>query len=785
MELNSQSHGQSRQLQILDVRLAKSSLIRCEPCRNRLHESFRSKQGVHDIRLDPLHAGVRLTFDPSLTSPQQLEQALELLCEQLERERLHLNLPVEGMDCPECATTVERAVNAVPGVGWAHVNFASASMELELDPGRAGKRDVERAVKQAGYRIGTPEQVARPFWQESLPFFFALILLVAAGLSDWLATASSLPLALYGLSTLVAGLPVFRGAWWSLRNRAIDMNVLMATAAVGAIGIGEWHEAAVLMCLFALGSLLQNRTLARTRKAIRHLLNLSPKTARLIVNGVTSEVTAETLSVGSIVQVHPGEHIPVDGEIVEGAAGIDESSLTGESVPVYKNVGQMVYAGTINLNGSLRVRATKPYSDTLLARMIALVSEDRSGRSRSQQLIDRFAARYTPVVVVLAICIAVFPPLLTDAGWHDWIYRALWLLVVACPCALVIATPVAVVAALGTASRMGALVKGGIVLEQLAKVRTLILDKTGTLTYAALQVTAIQPVEGQSEPEILRVAADLAARSSHPVSRAILEQARFRLPGFVPGELTCFDSSAGGGVSGRVEDKLYALGNPEWIKQRIGKPFGQELENLLSDAAEQGQTVVLLSDESRVLGLFLLADTIRPQSRQAVEDLQGMGIQPVILSGDRPAVTQSLAESMGITQWQANCTPERKQQVVAEIALQEEVAMVGDGMNDVPALQQASVGFAMGAIGTDAAMDAADVVLLRDDLNRVPALIRLAKRTMRVMKFNIVFALTTKAVLVLLGILSPLGLWVAVAGDMGLSLLITISALQLAWERKP
>lgn len=785
MKFNSQSHGQPKQLQIMDVRLPKSSLIRCEPCRNRLHESFRSRQGVHDIRLDPLHAGVRLTFDPDLTSPQQLEQALERFCEQWERERLHLNLPVEGMDCPECAASVERAVNAVDGVEWAHVHFASASMELELDPSRAGKRDVERAVQQAGYRIGTPEQIARPFRQESLPFFFALILLVAAGLSDWLATSRSLPLALYGLSTLAAGWPIFRGAWGSLRNRAVDMNVLMATAAVGAIGIGEWHEAAVLMCLFALGNLLQSRTLARTRQAIRHLLNLSPKTARLSVNGVTSEVPAETLRVGSIVQVHPGEQIPVDGEIVEGAAGIDESSLTGESVPVYKGVGQAVYAGTLNLNGSLRVRATKPYRDTLLARMIALVSEDRSGRSRSQQLIDRFAARYTPAVVFLAACIAVFPPLLTGVGWHDWVYRALWLLVVACPCALVIATPVAVVAALGTASRMGALVKGGSVLEQLAKVRILLLDKTGTLTYAALQVTAIHPLEGQTEPEILRIAADLAARSSHPVSRAILEHARFRLPGFAPGELSSFDSEAGGGVSGRIGDQLFALGNPEWIQQRIGEPFGPDLENLLSEESERGQTVVLLSDESRVLGLFLLADTIRPQSRQAVEDLQAMGIQPVILSGDRPAVTQSLAEGMGITRWQANCTPEQKQQVVAEIAQREEVAMVGDGMNDVPALQQASVGFAMGAIGTDAAMDAADVVLLRDDLNRIPALIRLAKRTMRVMRFNIVFALTTKAVLVLLGLLSPLGLWVAVAGDMGLSLLVTLSALQLAWEREP
>jgi len=538
------------------------------------------------------------------------------------------------------------------------------------------------------------------------------------------------------------------------------------------------------MCLFALGNLLQNRTLARTRRAIRHLLNLSPKTARLILNGAAREVPAETLNVGAIVEVHPGEHIPVDGEIIEGAAGIDESSLTGESVPVYKTAGQMVFAGTVNLNGSLRVRAAKPYSDTLLARMITLVSEDQSGRSRSQQLIDRFAARYTPAVVMLAVGIAVFPPLLTGADWHDWIYRALWLLVVACPCALVIATPVAVVAALGTASRMGALIKGGIVLERLADVRKLILDKTGTLTYAALQVTEIRPAEGQTEEGVLRLAAALAARSSHPVSRAVLDHASYLLPGFKPDELSGFDAEAGGGVSGQIKGQSYTLGNPEWTRSKLGKSIQSDLGGMLSEAVEQGQTVVLLSDGSRVLGLFQLADTIRPQSKETVQALRELGVQPMILSGDRTAVTQSLAKGMGVADWQANCTPERKQQVIAEIAQREDVAMVGDGINDVPALQRATVGFAMGAIGTDAAMDAADIVLLRDDLSRVPALIRLAKRTMSVMRFNIVFALTTKTALVLLGIFSPMGLWVAVAGDMGLTLLVTLSALQLAWERK-
>lgn len=321
-------------------------------------------------------------------------------------------------------------------------------------------------------------------------------------------------------------------------------------------------------------------------------------------------------------------------------------------------------------------------------------------------------------------------------------------------------------------------------LERLANVRKLILDKTGTLTYAALQVTEVRPAEGQTEQVVLSLAATLAARSSHPVSRAILEHARFRLPGFMPGELAGLDAEAGGGVSGQVNGQPYALGNPEWTRNRLTKPLEPDLGDILSEAAMQGQTVVLLSDESRVLGLFQLADTIRPQSREAVQALQDLGVQPMILSGDRTAVTQSLAEGMGLVDWQANCTPERKQQVITEIAQREAVAMVGDGMNDVPALQRATVGFAMGAIGTDAAMDAADIVLLRDDLSRVPALIRLARRTMTVMKFNIVFALTTKAVFVLLGILSPLGLWVAVAGDMGLSLLVTLSALQLAWEQK-
>jgi len=573
----------------------------------------------------------------------------------------------------------------------------------------------------------------------------------------------------------LAGLTVLRKGLAALFRGDLNINALMSVAVIGAFLIGEWPEAAMVMALYSLAELIEDRSVDRARNAIKDLLDISPPYAqRRTVTGEWEEVPASQVALGDIVRVRPGERLPLDGRVTEGRGSVNQAPVTGESLPVEKAPGDEVYAGTINLEGGLELEVTAAAGDTVLARIIHAVEQAQSRRAPTQRFIDRFANVYTPAVFLLAVGVAVGGPLLFGLAWLDSVYRALVLLVIACPCALVISTPVTIVSGLAAAARRGILIKGGVYLEQARKLRIVAFDKTGTITLGRPRLVAQEILNDDVAAEsILRIAAGLAARSDHPVSQAIAEALTEEAA-----EVAEFGAEAGHGVRGRVDGESYRLTSHRQIHE-LGL-CSEQLEARLNAHEAQGRTVSVLAGPQGVLALFAVADTVRDTSRQAVAQLQRLGITSVMLTGDNTATAQNVATQAGISQFQAELLPQEK--LLALEALNDEdtsVGMVGDGINDAPALAAAGVGFAMGGVGTHTAMEAADVVIMNDDLRRVPETIRLSRRTQTVLWQNIGLALGIKAVFLGLAIFDHATMWMAVFADMGASLLVVFNGLRL------
>ena len=593
-----------------------------------------------------------------------------------------------------------------------------------------------------------------------------LLYLVAAGLGSW--------------SFLGEGLrKVFLLLRLKLRLTELGIDSLISLAIVGAIAIGEYVEAASLAFLFSLAELLERYAVDRARNSLRELMKLAPPTARVRRDGRELELPVEDVQVGEIVIVRPGDRIPLDGEVVSGESAVDQAPITGESVPVEKGPGDPVYAGTINQEGYLEIKVTKRSTDTTLAKIIHLVEEAEERRAPIERFVDRFARYYTPTVVLVAVGVATVPPLAFGAPFVDWFVRALALLVIACPCAMLISTPVSVVSAITAAARQGVLIKGGVYLEEVGQIRAIALDKTGTLTRGELAVTDVVPLNGRSPEEVLALAARLEARSRHPIARAIVKHYEER-NGAVPEHdgLEGFESVTGKGVRARWNGQTVIVGKPELFpnaRELEGLPAFQELE-------AQAKTVVVVGTPEEAWGLIAVADEIRPEAPLAVEALKRLGLEVVMITGDNEGTARAVAQKLGIEHVHAEVLPEGK---VAEVEklLQEfgKVAMVGDGVNDAPALARATVGIAMGAIGTDAALETADVALLGDDLSKLPYLIELSRTARSVIRQNIASSITVKLGLGLGVFPGWVTLVVAVlVGDMGMSLAVTGNALRLA-----
>jgi Zn2+/Cd2+-exporting ATPase len=713
----------------------------------------------------------------------------------MDRTQVH-QFRIAGMDCVEEVAALRRALGTVVG-GEEHLAFDLLNRRLTVKDTTVAPAAIMEAVAKTGMRAELwsgrekQEQDSRSsvwnrslFWTASSGGFLVVALLIwALRAGDLLPEATGVILECLVLAVSIAcglrlvGPKAIRAA----RNLRPDMNLLMTIAVVGAIVIGEYLEAASVAFLFALAEALEAWSIRRAHRAISALMDLSPPTARLLM----PDGSEETRPIGDVpvrsrIIVKPGERIPLDGKVLAGTSHINQAPITGESMPVEKRAGDVVFAGTVNGNGALEFETTKTADDTTVAHIVRMVEEAQTRRSPSEQWVEKFARYYTPAVMVVALLIFLVPPLIIGQAWNVWFYRSLVLLVIACPCALVISTPVSIVAALAVAARNGVLIKGGIFVEAPARLRAVALDKTGTLTVGRPGVRAVIPLNGHSDSELLERVAALEARSEHPLAVAILEHARSA--GVHVRAAEEYQEIPGKGASGRWNGETYWLGSVRLLHER-----GQQTPDILNRIArlaDQGQTVVVVGNQKHVCGLLALSDTVRTTAKLALDGLRAAGIEHIILlTGDTAATAEAIGREVGVDEIRAELLPAEKVQAVEKLVQKyKSVAMVGDGVNDAPALATASLGVAMGVAGSDAAIETADIALMSNDLTKLPWVVGLSRRTLSIIQQNIWFSLLVKAVFVILTLFGSATLWGAIAADMGASLLVIFNGLRLLRE---
>jgi len=689
-------------------------------------------------------------------------------------------LRIEAMDCPTEQTLIQNKLGKMPGIQKLEFNLINRVLGVwhelpSTDPIREaiGSLGMQADVIEEGADKDTASLPApkKPWW----PLALSGLMAVAAEVIHFTDAAPNWVVALIALVAILSGgLTTYKKGWIALKNFNLNINALMSIAVTGAVLIGQWPEAAMVMFLFTVAELIEAKSLDRARNAIGGLMQLTPETATVHQDGQWVEIEVKQIVLGSVVRVKPGERIGLDGEVVSGHSTIDQAPITGESLPVEKTIGDKVFAGTINQAGSLEYKVTAAANNSTLARIIHAVEAAQGARAPTQRFVDSFSKIYTPAVFALALAVAVIPPLFMGAPWFDWIYRALVLLVVACPCALVISTPVSIVSGLAAAARKGILVKGGVYLEMGHKLDFLALDKTGTITHGKPVQTDYVLLDDTVGEQAVAISASLAGRSDHPVSQAIATA--FGKDGHLQVEV--FEALGGRGVKGEVNGRLYHLGNHRLVHESgLCSP---ELEARLEALESQGKTVVLLFDETGPLALFAVADTVQDSSREAIAQLHALGVKTVMLTGDNPHTAKAIAAQVGIDQAQGNLLPTDKLQVIEDLYAQNHrVGMVGDGINDAPALARAEIGFAMAAAGTDTAIETADVALMDDDLRKIPAFIRLSRDTSAVLKQNIALALVIKVIFLIVTFAGMATMWMAVFADMGVSLLVVFNGLRL------
>lgn len=705
------------------------------------------------------------------------------------------------MDCAEEVAVLKKALKDIPGIAELRFDVLNGKMTVMCGPGGCAPETVVSAVARTGMRaIPWQDRIHESggtFWQmhRRMVITIASGCLTAAGfIVHWVMHGGMLHAlagggeahVFPGVVVLLYAAGVVTGAWYiapralsAARRLRPDVNLLMTVAVIGAVAIGEWFEAAAVTFLFSLSLVLESWSVGRARRAISALLDLSPAKARYICpgDGDIREKSVEEVPLGATVLVRPGEKVPLDGVVTRGETTINQAPITGESLPVAKQEGDEVFAGTINEDGAFEFKCTKAANDSTLARITRMVEDAQSRKSQSEQWVNTFARYYTPAMMMFALAVAVFPPLVAGGEWGHWFYQALVVLVIACPCALVISTPVSIVAGLASAARAGVLIKGGMFLELPSKLRALALDKTGTLTYGVPEVESVYSFNAHSEEEVLARAASLESESGHPIARAILREASRRRI-VVPVSAGLRDIK-GKGAEARIEGKPYWIGSHRFMHEKGAEtPDVHELAVRIEDAAH---TLVALGSDSHVCGLIGVSDRVRETASLSVKAIRESGIEHVImLTGDNRATAAAVAAATTITEYQAELLPQDKVSAIERLVKKyTHAAMIGDGVNDAPAMAASSLGIAMGATGTDAAIETADIALMSDDLSRIPWLVHHSRRVLRVIRQNITFALGVKAAFMTLAILQLATLWMAIAADMGASLLVVFNALRL------
>ncbi|WP_199242636.1 heavy metal translocating P-type ATPase [Desulfosporosinus fructosivorans] len=758
----------------------------CPVCAQTLEKSLIKMLGINDAKVNYSTSKMQVVVENEalLESIQKHAQKLGFKATPItQTKKKGQTFNIEGMDCGICAQTLEKYLKTLPTVREVSVNFSTGKMQIVH---AMTIEEVMKAVSKSGFKASlvsssrkqntnSPVPATKKFNVSSNSMSGILLVL------GYFGTIAHIPelisILLYAASVLIGGYKPAKSAYYAVKSKSLDMNVLMTTAAIGAAMIGQWLEAATVVWLFSLGIYLQTKTLDKTRDSIRSLMSLTPPEAWLKIGQDLVRTSVDDISVGDTIVIKPGEKIPLDGEIVSGTSSINQATITGESIPVDKNEGDTVYAGTINENGSLEVKVTKLIEDTTIAKIIQLVEEAQAKKAVTQTIVDRFAKIYTPIVFALAMLTMIVPPMLGLGTWSDWFYKGLELLVIACPCALVISTPVAIVSAIGNAAKNGVLIKGGTFLEVAGTIKAIAFDKTGTLTAGKPKVAKIITLNG-SEQEIISVTRTIEEHSQHPIALAIMNYAKAN--NISSQKADSFKALPGKGAQASIEGIEYFAGKPGLFRE-LGLFIDLEVQNRIETSQNEGNTIVMVGTKTKLIGIILVADYVREVTVTALKKLKEVGIEQIVmLTGDNEGTARKVASETGVDRYFSELLPEDKVNTVKQ--LQQDynvVAMVGDGINDAPALATANLGIAMGGAGTDTAMETADIVLMADNLEKLPHTIKLSRRALRIIKQNIWFAILVKLVALVLIFPGWLTLWMAVMSDTGAALIVILNSMRL------
>ncbi|BAI61442.1 cadmium-transporting ATPase [Methanocella paludicola SANAE] len=742
----------------------------CADCAKKLEERIAKVHGV---------TSVKFNFGTATLNIKHTGAASDLL-DVVEQSGYHVaadtfkitQFDVQELDCIDCAKKFEKAIAMTPGVIRASLNFAVGKLIVEhtcpVDDILAAARDIGYTIKVSG----TKEKGS--FFTRHRPVLITVVsgLLTVTGFTlSHLNVPPYIPILLYFMAIVVGGSHIAKSAIYSLKTMTADMNLLMTIAIIGAMAIGQWEEGATVVVLFALGNALQSYTLDKTRNSIKELISITPNDAAVIRNGSEVRLNTALINVGDMIVVKPGEKIPMDGEVISGLSYVNQAPITGESMSVEKEPGSVVYAGTINENGALEIKVTRLAKDNTLSKIIHMVEEAQVQRAPTQVFLDKFTKYYTPAVILLAAGVAIIPTLMGQP-FYTWLYRGLVLLVISCPCALVISTPVSIVAAIGSASRNGVLIKGGSYLEEIGRARAIAFDKTGTLTKGKTAVSEVVNFDSLDTAQIMNIAASLESKSGHPLAAAIIRANH----GQTPMPVENFQSVTGKGVTGTVDGVDYTLGN-----LKMFEAVNENVQQTVAHLQEAGMTPVILGKDHAILAVIAISDEVRPESRELVKDLHKSGLKEVVmLTGDNNRMAKAIASDIGLDGYFGELLPEEKANIVKGIRKAHgNVIMVGDGVNDAPALAASNVGIAMGATGSDTALETADIALMANDLTKVDYTIRLGRHTLSIIKQNVIFAIAIKAVFIGLAVFGMANLWMAVFADMGASLIVILNGMRL------
>lgn len=745
----------------------------CADCAQKLEQRVRSIEGVHSARFNL--ATSTLEVDHDISDPDIIN-IIESSGYRVVNDSCIAEFDIEGLDCADCAVKFEKAISQVPGVLRSKVDFNLAKLTVEYT---CDKQDIIDTASKAGYNINEIGTIKKSEFLSKHRHGIVTVLSGALVVSGFIASFLNyrdISVLLYFMAVVIGGFYFARSALYSIKTLTPDMNLLMAIAVIGAMFIGQWEEAATVTFLFSLGNALQSYTLDKTRNSIKELIKLSPKEATIKKGDAEIRIKTALIRIGDIMVVKPGEMISMDGVAINGSSYVNEASITGEPMPVQKNPGNEVFAGTMNEKGALEVRVTRLAEDNTINKIIHMVEEAQANKAPAQEFIDRFSRYYTPAVIFFALMIAVLPVLLFSEPFYPWLYRALVLLVISCPCALVISTPVSIIAAIGNASKKGVLVKGGIYLEEIGRTDVVAFDKTGTLTYGKPSVSDVLIFGQHTREEAMGIASALESRSEHPLATAILKDGHNGNSGVK--SLAEFESIPGKGVRGIIDGKEYFIGS---LKLFENMKVSDEAIAAVEALQKEGKTPVALGTKDGIMAVISIFDELRPESRQVVSSLHRSGVKEVLMiTGDNEKTARAISEMIGLDGYYAGLLPADKASLIDKLKEKfGKVVMVGDGVNDAPALAKSNVGIAMGATGSDTALETADIALMSNDISKLEFIIKLGQKTLSIIKENIAFAIFIKALFIILAISGLANLWMAVFADMGASLIVILNGMRL------